>query len=48
MAFHKNPKKPGPEYELVYAAFVRLRNGRVLYARDYGLKAFVFWAKPRR
>ena len=23
----------------------RLKNGRILYAKDYGLKAFVIWVK---
>jgi hypothetical protein len=33
----------------VYTASIKLKNGRVLYAADYGLKAFVFYPKsPKR
>jgi hypothetical protein len=33
----------------VYTASITLKNGRVIYASDYGLKAFVFYPKaPKR
>ena len=33
----------------VYSPHITLRNGRVIYAADYGLKAFVFYPKtPKR
>ena len=38
---------PGPEYELVHSRTIRLKNGRVLRAENYGLTAFCFWAKKR-
>lgn len=44
----KLPKRPSPDHSLVFTRIIRLRNGRVLYASDYGLKCFAFWAKPRR
>lgn len=31
-------------YHWVYTAKIRLKNGVILYARDYGLKAFCFLA----
>ena len=35
--------------EPVYSATIRLKNGRVLVAAHYGLKAFVFYPKnPKR
>lgn len=39
------PQKPGER--LVFTKTIRLKNGRILYAQDYGLSAFSFWAKPR-
>lgn len=41
----KKPRPARPGYRLVFAARIRLRSGRVLYARDYGRKAFAFWVK---
>lgn len=40
--------RPGPEYHLVFSKTIRLRNGRVLVAEHYGLRAFAFWVKSRR
>ena len=39
------PPCPGPGYELIFSKTIRLRNGRILRAADYGLKAFAFWVK---
>jgi hypothetical protein len=39
----KTPKKYG--YHEVYTRTIRTRNGRILHARDYGLKAFRIWVK---
>ena len=38
---------PGEDYVLVHTRTVCLRNGRVLKAEQYGLRAFAFWAKRR-
>jgi hypothetical protein len=32
----------------VFTPVIRLRTGKVLYAKDYGKKAFVFLAKQRK
>ncbi len=37
--------KPG--YTLVFTTHIRLRNGRILYASECGLKVFVFWVKDK-
>ena len=48
MAFKKNPgPPPGSGWSLVHTKTIRLRNGRVLRAEDYGLKCFTFWAKSK-
>jgi hypothetical protein len=40
------PPKPSPQHtRLIYTRTVRLRNGKVLHAEDYGKRAFVFWVK---
>lgn len=39
------PACPGPGYRLVFSKTIRLRNGRVLFAEAYGLKAFAFWVR---
>lgn len=46
--FKKRPKrdKPGPGYQLVHTKTIRLRDGRILRAENYGIKCFTFWAKP--
>jgi len=36
---------PGPGYRLVFTRRIRLKNGRILRAESYGLKAFAFWVK---
>lgn len=41
-------RRPTSEHRLVFARRIRLRNGRVLLAEHYGLRAFAFWAKPRK
>lgn len=30
----------------IFSAYITLRNGRRLYARDCGLEAFRFWVDP--
>jgi hypothetical protein len=32
----------------VFTPHITLKNGRVIYAADYGLKAFVFYPKTRK
>lgn len=39
--------QPGPDFVWICVAYITLRNGSRLYARDVGKKAFCFWAKPR-
>lgn len=34
-------------YELVYSAYITLRNGKRLYAAQCGLKAFRFYVKRK-
>jgi hypothetical protein len=36
----KNGKTVPQGYEVIYRASITLRNGKRLYARNYGLKAF--------
>lgn len=36
------------EYTLVFRPYITLRNGRVLYARDVGKRAFAFWVRKKR
>jgi hypothetical protein len=48
MAFKKNPgPSPGADYRLVFSKTIRLKNGRILRAESYGLKAFAFWTRSR-
>lgn len=35
------------DFVLIYRAYITLRNGRRLYARQKGKKAFAFWV-PRK
>lgn len=35
------------ETELICRAYITLRNGKRIYARQYGLKAFCFEASPK-
>ena len=37
--------RPRPGYKLVFTRTIRLKNGRVLIADHYGLKAFRIWVK---
>ena len=37
--------KVRPGYRLIFRPFITLRNGKILYARQCGLKAFAFWVK---
>lgn len=41
----KGRRAPSGEYRLVFSRRVTLRNGRVLVAENYGLKAFAFWVR---
>ena len=34
-------------YVLIYRKTIRLRNGKVIYAANYGLKAFRFYVKVK-
>ena len=47
MRIFRNRPCPGPGYELVFTRTIRLRNGRILVAERYGLKAFAIWVKVR-
>ena len=44
----KQKPRPGPDYELVFSRTIRLRNGRVLVAKHYGLKCFAFWVRRKK
>lgn len=37
--------KPGAGYRLIYRASIRLKNGTILYARDYGRRGFPIWIR---
>lgn len=34
-----------PGYHLIFVAYITLRNGRRLYAAQYGKRAFPIWVK---
>lgn len=34
-----------PGMHLIFVAYITLKNGRRLYARNYGLRAFAIWVK---
>ena len=34
-----------PGYHVIYVAYITTRNGKRLYARSYGLRAFAIWVK---
>jgi hypothetical protein len=34
-----------PGMHLIFVAYITLKNGRRLYARNYGRKAFAIWVK---
>lgn len=36
------------EYEVIYRAYITLRNGKRLYAAAYGLKAFPIRVRKKR
>lgn len=38
---------PGPDYVLVHTTSIRLANGRLLLAANYGLRCFTIWVKRR-
>jgi hypothetical protein len=38
-------KLPRPGFHQIFRTYITLRNGRKLYARNYGRKAWVFWVK---
>ena len=38
-------KTPVKSDDCVFSAFITLKNGKRIYARDYGLKAFCFKKK---
>ena len=39
--------KVEPALVEVFSATIRLKSGRILYAKDFGLKAFHFFAKAK-
>jgi len=39
--------KERPGYIQVFTKSIRTRNGKVIYASSYGLKAFCIWVKPK-
>lgn len=45
MQLHLWSEERGPEWTLVHTATIRLKNGRILYAKDYGRRCWVFWVK---
>lgn len=34
-----------PGYKLVFSKYITLKNGKRLYAANYGLEAFSFWVR---
>ena len=40
-------KEPKPGYKLVMTKYITLKNGKRLYAKNYGLNAFSFYVKER-
>ena len=34
-----------PGYRLIFRPFITTKNGKKVYAYQYGLKAFAFWVK---
>ena len=36
-----------PGYHRIFRTKIKTRNGNYIYARTYGLKAFVFWVKDK-
>ena len=36
------------DMETVYTAYITLKSGRLIYAKDYGLKCFVFRTEHKR
>lgn len=44
MANSPIPQKPGPGYRLIFRAS-RVVNGKRLYAKDYGYRAWAMWVK---
>ena len=36
------------DYKIIYTAFITLRNGKRIYAANYGLKAFRIKVRRRR
>ena len=34
-----------PGYRLIFRSSITLKNGRTIYASNYGLKAFAIWVK---
>ena len=45
--FGKPGKKPEGEYVVVFTKYITLRNGRRLYASNYGLKAFAIRVRKK-
>jgi len=43
---NQTPKAPAGKV-LVYSSFITLKNGKRLYAANYGKKAWVFYAKKK-
>lgn len=43
MASKEEENRPG--YKKIFRTRIRLRNGKVLIAKDCGLRAFAFWVK---
>jgi len=43
MATEPMPIRPG--YRLIFRAFITLKNGKRLYARQVGKRAFPIWVK---
>ena len=41
----KKKSKERPGLKAIFRKSRQLKNGRIIYAKDYGLKAFVIWVK---
>lgn len=46
MALNDSKKDHSGEV-LIYSKYITLRNGRRIYAKDYGKKAFAIWIRKK-
>jgi hypothetical protein len=43
----EKPKKDRTGYIQICVAFITTRNGKRIYARQYGKRCFIIWVKPK-